>query len=66
MSVASLCVAPWAGSAATSPSLRLASGALRRSRCSREIVHGLLRHEAAEGIDWVWEHRIDDFREFGL
>lgn len=23
-------------------------------------------YEAAEGIDWVWEHRIDDFKEFGL
>ena len=22
--------------------------------------------EAAEGIDWVWEHRIDDFEQFGL
>ena len=27
---------------------------------------GYLGYEAAEGIDWVWEHRIDDFREFGL
>ncbi|MDE2715583.1 MAG: XamI family restriction endonuclease [Chloroflexota bacterium] len=25
-----------------------------------------LGYEAAEGIDWVWEHRIDDLREFGL
>ena len=25
-----------------------------------------LGYEAAEGIDWVWEHRITDFREFGL
>ncbi len=23
-------------------------------------------YEAAEGIDWVWEHRIDDFAQFGL
>lgn len=27
---------------------------------------GYLGYEAAEGIDWVWEHRIDDFAEFGL
>lgn len=27
---------------------------------------GYLGYEAAEGIDWVWEHRIDDFEEFGL
>lgn len=25
-----------------------------------------LGYEAAEGIDWVWEHRIEDFEEFGL
>ena len=25
-----------------------------------------LGYEAAESIDWVWEHRIDDFSEFGL
>ncbi len=25
-----------------------------------------LGYEAAEGIDWVWEHRIDDLAEFGL
>ena len=25
-----------------------------------------LGYEAGEGIDWVWEHRIDDLREFGL
>lgn len=25
-----------------------------------------LGYEAAEGIDWVWEHRLDDFAEFGL
>ncbi|MCY3660856.1 MAG: XamI family restriction endonuclease [Caldilineaceae bacterium] len=25
-----------------------------------------LGYEAAEGIDWVWEHRITDFEEFGL
>ena len=25
-----------------------------------------LGYEAAEGIDWVWEHRIDDMAEFGL
>lgn len=25
-----------------------------------------LRYEAREGIDWVWEHRIDDLAEFGL
>ena len=27
---------------------------------------GYLGYEAAEGIDWVWEHRIEDFKEFGL
>lgn len=25
-----------------------------------------LGYEAAEGIDWVWEHRIDDLIEFNL
>lgn len=27
---------------------------------------GYLGYEAAEGIDWVWEHRIDDLSDFGL
>jgi hypothetical protein len=27
---------------------------------------GYLGYEAAEGIDWVWEHRTDDLGEFGL
>ena len=27
---------------------------------------GYLGYEAAEGIDWVWEHRIRDLEEFGL
>jgi len=27
---------------------------------------GYLGYEAAEGIDWVWEHRIDDLQKFGL
>lgn len=27
---------------------------------------GYLGYEAAEGIDWVWEHRMDDLIEFGL
>lgn len=27
---------------------------------------GYLGYEAAEGIDWVWEHRIDDLKEFNL
>jgi hypothetical protein len=27
---------------------------------------GYLGYEAAEGIDWIWEHRIDDLAEFGL
>ncbi|EKU31668.1 MULTISPECIES: XamI family restriction endonuclease [Alcaligenes] len=27
---------------------------------------GYLGYEAAEGIDWVWEHRIDDLQGFGL
>jgi type II restriction enzyme len=29
-------------------------------------VGGYLGYEAAEGIDWVWEHRIDDLAEFGV
>jgi len=27
---------------------------------------GYLGYEAAEGIDWVWEHRVDDLEKFGL
>lgn len=27
---------------------------------------GYLGYEAAEGIDWVWEHRINDLEKFGL
>lgn len=27
---------------------------------------GYLGYEAAEGIDWVWEHRIDELSDFGL
>ena len=27
---------------------------------------GYLGYEAAEGIDWAWEHRIADLRKFGL
>ena len=27
---------------------------------------GYLGYEAAERIDWVWEHRIDDLSQFGL
>jgi len=27
---------------------------------------GYLGYEAAEGIDWIWEHRINDLAEFGL
>lgn len=27
---------------------------------------GYLGYEAAEGIDWVWEHRIDDLSQFGI
>jgi hypothetical protein len=27
---------------------------------------GYLGYEAAEGIDWVWEHRIDDLASFGI
>ena len=40
--IAALRVALRASSAAIRPSSRLASPALRRSRCSREIIHGLL------------------------
>lgn len=27
---------------------------------------GYLGYEAAEGIDWVWEHRIEDLSQYGL
>lgn len=27
---------------------------------------GYLGYEAAEGIDWVWEHRINDLAKFGI
>ncbi len=27
---------------------------------------GYLGYEAAEGIDWVWEHRIDDLEELEI
>jgi type II restriction enzyme len=27
---------------------------------------GYLGYEAAEGMDWVWEHRVDDLAAFGL
>lgn len=27
---------------------------------------GYLGYEAAEGIDWVWEHRIDDLTQYGI
>lgn len=27
---------------------------------------GYLGYEAAEGIDWIWEHRIDDLEHLGL
>ncbi len=27
---------------------------------------GYLKYEAASGIDWVWEHRIDDLTKFGV
>ena len=27
---------------------------------------GYLGYEAAEGIDWVWEHRIEDLKGFGI
>jgi type II restriction enzyme len=27
---------------------------------------GYLGYEAAEGIDWVWEHRMDDLSKLGL
>ena len=25
---------------------------------------GYLGYEASEGIDWIWEHRIDDLAEY--
>lgn len=27
---------------------------------------GYLGYEASEGIDWVWEHRIDDLAQYGI
>ena len=27
---------------------------------------GYLGYEAAEGIDWIWEHRIQDFKKIGI
>lgn len=27
---------------------------------------GYLGYEAADGIDWVWEHRINDFEQLGI
>lgn len=27
---------------------------------------GYLGYEAAEGIDWIWEHRLSDFSRLGL
>ncbi len=27
---------------------------------------GYLGTEAGEGIDWVWEHRVDDLKQFGI
>jgi len=27
---------------------------------------GYLGYEAAEGIDWVWEHRIEDIEKLGV
>jgi hypothetical protein len=27
---------------------------------------GYLGYEAAEGLDWIWEHRIDDFLQLGI
>lgn len=27
---------------------------------------GYLGYEAADGMDWIWEHRIDDMEKFGL
>lgn len=27
---------------------------------------GYLGYEAAEGLDWIWEHRIEDFEELGI
>jgi type II restriction enzyme len=27
---------------------------------------GYLGYEASDGIDWVWEHRIDDLTLFGI
>ena len=33
---------------------------------SRNLGSGYLGYEAATEIDWIWEHRIDDFEELGL
>ena len=47
-----------------------------RATYGHDTVYGLflggyfdtayLGYEAAEGIDWIWEHRIDDIKQYGL
>jgi hypothetical protein len=27
---------------------------------------GYLGYEAADGIDWIWEHRIEDIEKLGI
>ena len=29
-------------------------------------IADILGYEAADGIDWVWEHRIEDFDQLGI
>ena len=42
----------------------------KRSICSTSLrfflTPGYLGYEAAEGIDWFWEHRIEDLARFGV
>jgi hypothetical protein len=48
--------------------MAFAPGAFRETRVAttRQFDSGYLGYESAEGIDWVWEHRIDDLAEFGF
>jgi hypothetical protein len=47
-----------------------------RSTCGEDVCYivflcgyfdsGYLGYEAADGIDWVWEHRIEDLEQLGI
>ena len=46
--------------------VRSESSENKHSLCGYFDSGTYLGYEAAEGIDWVWEHRIGDLEEFGL